>query len=370
MKLRIAILISSRKWIGEAAHCIDLYKCLEENGHNVVIICRKGYAVEEYARKYDLKYYSLSLKGNFNGIDDFRDFLKLRKIIKELNIEILHCHRGKDHWLSAVTSLTLKNRPFIIRTRHVVTPVKNHIFNKWLYKSATDFIIGVSHQALLSFGNIYPIIESKSKVIYSSVDTEQFAPKNRSEIIRRELGAASPDTQLIGIVARLQRVKGQRYFIQAAKEVLAEFTNAKFLIIGKGNTDKLRRMAEELGIEDAISFIGFRNDINQVIASLDIGVIASIGSEGSSRIAFEYMASGVPVVATKVGGIPEIIEDGKTGLLIEPRDYKQISRAVLHILKDPSFRERLIINSLSAIKTKYTRRRWLSEIEDVYTSLK
>lgn len=365
--------MSSRKWIGEAAHSIDLYKTLQQQGHTPLLICRKGFDVEIHARKNNLNYYPLTLKGNFNGIDDLADILKLRRIIKDHNIDIIHCHRGKDHWIAAAASFTLKNSPPIIRTRHVVTPVKNHLFNRWLYSRLTDYIIAVSRKSLESFGELSEIIKSKSKIIYSSVDQEKFNPTKRNDRLRKELGATSENTKLIGLVGRIQKIKGQKYFIRAAKNIAEQIPDVKFLTIGKGFEYKIQQLkneAEELGINDKINFIGYREDIASIIGSLDVGVVCSLGSEGSSRITYEYMASGVPVVATKVGGIPEVIRDGENGLLIEPKNPDQISDAVIKILKSPDLKTKFTNNSLKLIQEKFTRQRWINEILEVYQAVK
>jgi len=337
-KPRVLVINSARKWIGEAAHTIMLVEGLRSRGIPVVLVCRQGYAMEDVAEKYNIPCYAIRMKGNFNGIDDLHDLLALRSIIKKHNIDIIHAHRGKDHWLSACVRLLPVfriERPFLIRTRHVTVPVKKHIFNRWLYRKGTDGVIAVSCAATRSLDGLP--LRTPPVVIYSAVDTARFSPGKRSIEMRRELGISdvAPDAPLVGIVGRIQRVKGQAVFIDAVKRVLEFVPDARFIVAGTGTgelRDSLQRRAENLNVAHRIRFLGFMEDIERLIASLDIGVVASVGSEGSSRIIMEYMASGVPVVATCVGGIPEIIENGHLGWLVEPDNCEKLARGVIEAL--------------------------------------
>ena len=337
-KPRVLVINSARKWIGEAAHTIMLVEGLRSRGIPVVLVCRQGYAMEDAAEKYNIPCYAIRMKGNFNGIDDLHDLLALRSIIKKHNIDIIHAHRGKDHWLSACVRLLPAfriERPFLIRTRHVTVPVKKHFFNRWLYRKGTDGVIAVSCAAARSLDGLP--LRTPPAVIYSAVDTARFSPGKRSVEMRRELGISdvAPDAPLVGIVGRIQRVKGQAVFIDAVKRVLEFVPDARFIVAGTGAgelRDSLQKRAENSSAAHRIRFLGFMEDIERLIASMDVGVVASVGSEGSSRIIMEYMASGVPVVATCVGGIPEIIENVRLGWLVEPGNCEKLARGIIEAL--------------------------------------
>jgi glycosyltransferase involved in cell wall biosynthesis len=318
---------------------MNLVQGLRSRGIDVILVCRKDFSLEDIAKKSSIPYYALRMKSNFTGIDNLIDLLRLRGIVKKHKIDLIHCHRGKDHWLSACVRFLFpgSRKPVLIRTRHVTIPVKKHIFNRWLYKKGTDGVIAVSGKAASSLEGLP--LSSPPAVIYAAVDKDRFCPEKRSEQMRRQCGIpeSDPKAPLIGIVGRLQRIKGQHIFIRAMTGILQVIPNARFVIAGRGSSRKsnpLIRMAHEQGVFDRIYMPGYMDNIEELIASLDVGVIASLGSEGSSRICMEYMASGVPIVASSVGGIPELLENGLLGSLVESGNPDLLVRTVIEILSN------------------------------------
>lgn len=375
IKPNILVINSARKWIGEAAHCITLVQGLRKRGLSVFLACRKDYVLEEIARQQKIPHYALYMKGKFTGIFDLLDLLKLRSIILKHNIHVVHCHRGKDHWLAAaiLRFIGRKRRPVLIRTRHVVMPVKNHIFNRWLYKYWTDDVIAVSEKAAESLKGLP--LHCPPRIIFASVDSVNFSPEKRSGKFRKELGVPEEASisPLIGLVGRLQRIKGQGVFLKAAAAVLMKFPEARFLLAGKGSERKreqIRRMAREYGVEGNLILLDYVDNIETLVASLDVGVVASIGSEGSSRIVMEYMASGTPVVATRVGGIPELLDEGRYGHLVRPKDPSELSRAIIQVLSErdqtASGTAAMMNAALDYARTHLTPDRFLDETLRVY----
>lgn len=368
-RLNVAIMISARKLIGEAGHCLGLAQELLRHGHEVQLVVRRGSEVEPRALELGLPVLQLSMDGKTRLLEDLSDLRKLRSALAASPPDIIHCHRGKDHWLAA-THLVFSKRPVsLVRTRHVVMPVRNHLFNRWLYLNRTDRIISVSQITAGSFGSMLPLVQHKMRVIYSAVDNERFSPQRRSEAWRQKMGVG-PGQPLIGLIGRLQHVKGQRVFLRAAVKILQDFPEARFLIAGKGKDfhyERLRNYAAHLGLGSKVTITGWLENIEGVLASLDVGCVASIGSEGSSRITYEYMASGVPVVATRVGAIPEILDD-QTGVLITPGKSQDLAAGVLGILRSPEHADSLRKNALSKICQNHTPDRWISQVLDVYQS--
>jgi glycosyltransferase involved in cell wall biosynthesis len=360
--MKVLIMNSARKFIGEAAHCLALAAQLRMRGHEAVLCVRHGYELEARALQAGLPVLALTMCGRFHPARDLCDVLTLRKWLREGRFDLVHCHRGKDHWLAAMTSTTL------VRTRHVIVPMAGHALNRWLLKKRTARIIAVSRKAAESLGPMLPELEQRMTVIYSAVDVEQFNPSHRSETWRRghDVGPGAP---LVGLVARIQNIKGQHVFLRAASEVRRKVPNVRFLIAGAGTEYKLRvlrRRIAEAGLADCVLVLGWLDDIEEAIASLDVGVVASLGSEGSSRITYEYMASGVPVVATTVGGIPEILEDGRTGLLVPPGDSVALAEGIIRVLGSDSLRADLVRNALDRARAIHSFDRWIAETLSVY----
>jgi glycosyltransferase involved in cell wall biosynthesis len=366
--MNIVLINSSRRWIGEAAHCAALYEQLRGRGHKVLLVCREGYELAHHAAQRGFALSTLKMRGRFNGIDDMRDVLRLRTLLKREQIELIHCHRGKDHWISAVARLGARGRIALIRTRHVVVRVKAHAANRWLFFRATDAVIAVSEKAKESLQSVIPYMRQPPRVIYAGVDTGEFSPSRRDSRLRAALGVGEGEL-LVGLIGRLRSIKGQSEFLRAASVVASRFPRAKFLLSGRGTKSRRKRLAGEardLGIADQVVILDHQPVVAPLIASLDVGVVASLGSEGSSRVTLEYMASGVPIVATRVGGIPELVKDGETALLVLPRDTTAMADAIEKLLSSESLRQQLTSAARLRAEKLYNYDRFVGEVEELY----
>jgi glycosyltransferase involved in cell wall biosynthesis len=366
--MNIVLINSSRRWIGEAAHCAALYDRLRRRGHRVSLVCRRGYELAHHAEQRGFTFHTLKMNGRFNGVDDLFDLLRLRAILKREQTQLIHCHRGKDHWLSAIAQLTLAQPLAVMRTRHVVVPVKGHLANRWLFAHATDAVIAVSEKAKESLRSVIPHMRRAPCVIYAAVDTSEFNPSRHDPELRKQLGVGD-DALLIGLVGRLSSIKGQSEFLRAAGAIAQRFPRAKFLLSGRGSKGRRQRLLNEarnLGISQRLIMLDYQPLVAPLIASLDVGVVASLGSEGSSRITLEYMASGVPIVATRVGGIPELVSDGETALLVPPGNADALAQAIEKILSSDSLRRQLSHAARTRAEQCYSYDRFTREVEELY----
>jgi glycosyltransferase involved in cell wall biosynthesis len=369
--LNILITNSAQKYIGEAAHCFDLAEQLRAEGHEVMLVVKRGSALDRRVTARGLQMRRLVFSSSFRPIGDLIDAWRLRYLILAFRADVVHCHRGKDHWVAVAARLFARKHVPIVRTRHLVTPVKTHGANQWLFRKGTDFVIAVSQKAAESLGELRQVIGSRFRVIYSSVDTTIFDPSRRSEKIRKQLGV-KPGELVVGLVARFQRIKGQEVLLNAAPQIVARVPNVRFLVAGRGpghKPQKYEKLARELGVWDRVILDEWLEDVPGVLASLDVGVLASLGSEGSSRITYEYLASGTAVVASNVGCIPEVLHDEQTGLVVPPGDSAGLAAAVIRVLTDNSLANKLREKGLERARTFHNRARWINEILEVYTTV-
>jgi len=367
--MRVVILNSARKFIGEAAHCLDLARELGRRGHQAMLVVRENSELAERAQSSQIESVAFHFTSSFSPTHDLKDITDLLKLIRRWCPDIVHCHRGKDHWIAASAKILFPFLvPPLVRTRHVTVPIAQHAFNRFLFSHLTKHTIAVSQAAAMSLGAIGTRLGDRLHVVYSAVDTERFSPSHRSLHVRSELGLQSGE-QLVGLIARIQNIKGQRVFLRAAAEVAKKCPHARFLIAGRGSEHKfeaLRAFATSLGLGEQVIFKSWLSNLPQVLASLDVSVIASLGSEGSSRIAYESMASGVPLVATTVGCLPEIVSHNETGLLVPPADESALAHAICTLLSDNSLATRLAQNALKRVQTFHNYDRWVNEILSVY----
>jgi glycosyltransferase involved in cell wall biosynthesis len=368
---RVALLNSARPWIGEAAHTFALAQGLRERGIDVTLVVRRGHELERRAAETELRVESLTFHSRFSWVSDRADVLRLRAILARDRPQIVHCHRGKDHWIAALALRRVRPRPALLRTRHVVTPMRGHLFNRWLLTRATDCTLAVSHAARVSLQHVLsPHQFAAVPVIYAGVDLQAFHPRRRSEIWRREVLGLGENELAVGLVGRIQNVKGQSVFLRAAAMLAERGAAAKFLIAGiersPGRIDALREEADQMRLAERVVFLPEIPEIETAIGSLDVGVIASLGSEGSSRIAYETLASGVPLVATRVGVLPEIIRHGENGLLCPPGEPESLAFQIGLLLEDADLRRRLGEAGRRHVEEHHSLDLWLDSLCTLY----
>jgi glycosyltransferase involved in cell wall biosynthesis len=214
---------------------------------------------------------------------------------------------------------------------------------------------------------------SKISVIRNGVDLSRFDNAPPRAELRRELGL--PDgTPLVGVISRLTRLKGLEHFLEAAAMVRARVPNARFLIAGETSPmdreylGELQQYAERCGVAESVIFTGLRRDVPAVLSSLDVSVMPSL-NEALSNVVLESMAAGAPTVATRVGGTPEAIADGVTGVLVPPADSRALADAIVHLLHDTRLATHLGAAARARIVDHFSVRRMVRSTEDLYVEL-
>jgi glycosyltransferase involved in cell wall biosynthesis len=288
----------------------------------------------------------------------------LRSKLAGEQFSILHCHEYKTDLLGALAVWRLANpRPALIATvRHTEPGLQMGLFQALdsLVLHRFDRLTVPSHGALQELKR-WPSLRRRSQVVHHAIEDVPPAPHLPGP-------AWPPRTAgpLISIVGRLQAVKGHRIFLESARKVLAERSDAQFWIVGDGELrDELEAVSAQLGLANAVSFLGYRSDASYAMAVSDVVVCASF-YESFPRTLLEALTLERPVVATSVGGIPEIIVDGKTGILAPSGDSDALAAAVLRLLKDPELAQRLAIAGRKLVGQRYTVEAQASSLAAIY----
>ena len=265
-----------------------------------------------------------------------------------IGADLIHAHDAKAaHW--AFIQYLLHRTPYII-TRRVPNPLKNSFYTRAVYKKAAR-LVAIS-SAIQNYLQEY-VPEVKVDRIPSAWADWRENAEDVDDLRKTYSGCF-----VIGHVgALMDRHKGQRYLIEAARYIWTQYPQMRFLFLGDGPDEKmLRQMGKGI---DNVEFLGFRRDVNRYLAVMDLFVFPS-NYEGMGSTLLDAMAFDIPVIATRVGGIPDIVEDGQTGLLIPPKDAKAIVQAIEALYQDPDYRRRLAANARSQLDNysppKMTRR--------------
>ena len=268
---------------------------------------------------------------------------ELRQMIRNERIEIVHTNGLAN--LQAALAARREGVALVWHLNDVCTPKLLRAALLPLVRRWADRI-AVAARAVTDY--CFPgdsRLAERIQLLYAPVDTQRFNPRVDGTRVRRELGIA-PDCPLIGLVANLCPGKGQEYFLEAAPLVLRRYPQAKFMLAGarlenrRAFWEGLQQQIARLRLEGEVIFTGRRSDVPQLLRAMTVCVQAS-ESEACPMAMLEASASGTAVVATRVGGTPEIVEHGVTGILIDPRKPAQISRAVLHLLDAPAIAQQM-----------------------------
>jgi sugar transferase (PEP-CTERM/EpsH1 system associated) len=310
---------------------------LNNNGYLTSVCVLKGEGIlEERLGKENVRVYDIAKK---EGID-ISVVLKLRRLIIQKGIRILHTNNFTS-WLYGVLASRGVKGVRHIHTEHSNVKRKRRGWGEKLLCHYTDFVICVSDDVRDFMINNQSIPEKQLRVIHNGVDSDKFSPSaERKEHIRTQLGIRY-NRPVVGIVARLDPIKDHRTLLKAFALLSDNIPDALLLIIGDGEMRaSLESLNRALGLENNVRFLGERQDIPDLLNAMDIFVLTSL-SEGHNVSLLESMSSGLPVVATSVGGNVEIVRDKETGLLVPPDNPEELSAKLGVMLRDEALRMKM-----------------------------
>ena len=371
--MTILQIVSCRGWSSDAYWAARATVELERAGHDVTLVCKRRSEARVIRRAREAGVNRIETLTLTSGVGPLADGLDLRRLVSWLpEAQVLHVHRGKEHWLAALANRASHLRRPLVRTRHIVQPVRPHALNRWLYGRATDRIVTVTEaiRRQLVAGGL--ATEDRVVTMPGGVDIDRFRPDARpvrDSGIRATLGLPR-DVPIIGLVSGFRVMKGQQTVVEAAARLAAEGHRFHVLLIGEGPfAARVRAQVEAVGLRDRISILGFVDDLPATMAALDIALYSALESDGMSRVLFEYLASGVPVVASRVGVVPEILEDGRTALLVPAGEPGPLAEAVARLMADPARRREIGSAGAALIHARYSGTRLAERLTALYLSL-
>ena len=293
---------------------------------------------------------------------DVGALLRLRRLIRDCGVSLVHTHSSVDSWIAGVAAKSL-GRP-VVRTRHVSIPIRRR--RALVYRLADRIITsGESVRSLVIAAGIAP---ERVVTISAGVDGDRFHPGVSGRSVRRELGLG--EVPVVGLVANVRGSKGHNVFLDAAGTVLASRPDARFLIVGDGvGFEEVSRRVRQMGLDTSVRLTGFRRDVPEVMAALDVLVLPSIRSEAISQVIPQALAVGTPVVASTVGGSPELIRDGENGRLVPPGDSRALADAILSLLRDPERARAMARAGQTMVRERYTIDATMARTTAVYREL-
>ncbi|RJQ33095.1 MAG: glycosyltransferase family 1 protein [Actinobacteria bacterium] len=340
---------------GMQKHLVDLISGLSQKSYCISVITAKN---KELRAKLDglADVFEIDMADSIKPWQDLKTIKCLRGMLKNIRPDLIHIHGNKSALLGRVAAFSF-NIPIII-TIHNFMSYQNASFLKRRLSSfidrqldkKTSITIAVSHQLKKALIEKEGLDADKIKVIHNGINP---VLGDLGMINKTELGF-SPNDFIILNIGRMVSFKGQKYLVEAFLKISKKIPKIKLVIVGSGPLeDELRDQIKSLGLEKSVKLITNPVDINRIYFSSDLFVLPSI-NEPFGLVVLEAMSAKLPVIATSSGGVVEIIDNGKDGLLVPPSDSESLALAIESLYKDKDLRQKLIFNAHAKLNDEFT----------------
>ncbi len=368
---RLLQICLSSSWGGLEMAALETAQGYARKGVFVRTVCPPDSPLLQRLKNADLPFSETQARRYFDPLCVTR----LRSMIKTDSITTIILHQLADIWHARPALVGLEGTRLVGFAHIFLSVTKHDLLHQWLYQRM-DALICLTKTQKENFAHALTIPSERIVVIPNGVDFNLFSPSKRSDETRKSLGASGADQVLIGVIGRLDQMKGQLEMVEAANILRDQMAAGRpsheelpfrIALIGEdtlnlqGTRAKLEARLRELQLENIVCLPGFRQDIPEVIASLDVLAMPSY-AETFGRVLIEAMASHTPVVASASGGVPEIIEDGVNGLLVPPRDAKALAAALLRYISNSELRNQIRHHAWATVQSRYN-------VEDVQTQM-
>lgn len=357
--MRILHTESSLGWGGQENRTLNEMIGLRTLGHEMSLACQPGAKLGARARDAGFTVHETPMR---NALD-LPAIWRLHRFMGLTRAEIINCHSGRDTQLAGMAARLIPRRPRIIRTRHLALPITS----RFTYSVLPDHVVTVSRYVqryLVSAG----IPERQLTTVATGIDLDRYARPDSSSDLRVELGIP-PDTLIVGTIAILRGKKGHQQILDSAPAVLAQFPQTHFVFAGDGpQFDKIQSRIAALNLEHHVHMLGLRSDVSNLLASFDIFLLPT-HQEALGTAFIEAGAMGLPSVGTNVDGVPEVVRDGETGILVPPQDGAALIEPLCRLLADAELRRRMGTAASRLVRQYFSVASMAIGMESVYRRL-
>lgn len=362
------MLIDEATMGGGQQHLLWLAQKLDKSKFDVEVACEpEGYLVDEL-RKINVKVHPISISNR----PSISSLVKTYKLLKKVSPTILHTHGGTAGFYGRLASIfhfngsaihTYHGIHYLNLDRYLLKKIYTYV-DRFLLRF-TDCTICVAQSDFENGVKAAIVLKEKAVVIHNGIEIDKFSHYNKNEDYKIKLKTKN-DSVIIGSVGRLHYQKGYEYLIGAAKIILEYNPNVKFVLIGDGELRSyLESSTKKNAVHNSFTFLGNQNNIPELLAQMDIFVLPSLW-EGLPLVLLEAMAARIPVVATEVNGIVELITSEEEGILVPPKNVEELSSAIIRLLGNNVLRKKLADAAHKKVVNGFSLNKMISETENVY----
>ena len=351
---------TTRSWGGGEVWLIDMLTGLPRRGHGVFLLCDARSALAERALSGGITTFPVRTGGDLDPVVIW----KTCAIIRRNRIDILCANTEKALRLSGIAARCSGVRA-VIACREVDTPVKNTLAYRFAYNRLASAVTVNSRSTLTTLLASAPWLDmDRVRVIYKGIDHTAGPGTTRTGI--REEFLIAKESPIVCFLGRLDEQKGIRYLMEAWVVIHDRFPGAKLVIVGEGNLrNYIDDFIAEHDLRESVVLAGFRRETRPLLRECSMLVLPSLW-EGFGYAALEAMGASLPVVATRTSSLPEVVEDGRSGILVEPANAEALALAVIRLLNDPALSRRLGDQGLQIARERFSMEAMLDAFEKLF----
>ena len=363
--MNIVILFYEPFFSGQAMHVLSLIQSLDRSRYTLTVVCPSR-DVRTVTRLGATGVNVVPLP--MSRFDNRAAAVALVRLLRSQRTHLLHVHSQEAAVWGRIAA-KLAGVPAVVYTPHTIETRHRHLrrlLYYWLERCLglfTDTLISVSTSQRLRLEELRVMPAERIVTIYNGINAERFqVPVNGA--LRQELGGA--DGALVAQIGRLHEQKGPHIFLQAAALILRQCPDVTFLLVGEGPlAGELQVLAQQLGLRNRVRFLGWRDDMPQILATVDVGVLSSLW-EGLPYTLLEIMAAGKPMVSTDADGCGEAVLDSETGFIVPRRDPSALAQAILTLLEKPDLAKEMGKKGRKRVIEHFSLEAMIEKTETVY----
>ena len=341
-KLTILHTEASNGWGGQEIRILSEAEWFRDQGYRIILANPQNGQLNAKARARGFEVFDIP----FEKKTQLRDFFRVCKLIQDHKPDVIGTHSSVDSWVGLLAA-SLCRVPCRLRYRHVSTPVHNNPFNRFQYSSLCDRIITTGECISGPLCESFHLSKEKVRTIFTGINVPSDLPDRNEARLALAQGLHLPSSsQFVGMVAVLRSWKGHAYLIDAFDQIADQFPEHHLILAGNGPQKHLQAQIDACKSKNRMHLIGHRENPWPVFRALDVAVLSSVKNEGIPQTGLQAMFAETPFIGTTVGGIPEIIENMKTGVLVAPSDATALADGLKTLLTDSNLRKEIASQAL------------------------
>jgi glycosyltransferase involved in cell wall biosynthesis len=349
---------SSEGWGGQEIRILTESLGMIGRGHSVKIAASPRSQIIAEARKHGVR----EVPFHFQEKNPLSVW-KMCMLIDREGFDLINTHSSSDSWVASLAARLSRRKPHLIRTRHLSTPISRNFLSRLIYNVLPAAIMTTGEEIRQRMIHDNRFDPSRIVSIPTGIDLQRFDPDRVKPILQ-------PGGFSIGMIGVLRSWKGHPYFLEAVPSIRQGISRSVFYIVGDGpRRQHVKEKIQALSLEGQVFMLGHREDIPEILQSLDILVHPSTGHEGVPQTILQALAMGKPVVASDVGAIREVIQDGETGFLVPPKEVQTLVDRVIALYENPRLREKMGRAGREKVLREHSLEIMLDKIENLYAAL-